>query len=115
MVQMKKLAVAVILTASALGVAQATTLSAGDLSFTGMARESSYGGWSFVSFVDIAAGTTITFADLGLNSAGTSFKTSAQKENTWTWTATSDVAAGTQIVTYGGSFDTTLGTVANGT
>ncbi len=87
----------------------ATTLQPGDLWFTGMARESAYGGWSFVSFVDIQAGTTLTFSDLNLNPAG-GFKTSAQKENTWTWTATSDLAAGTQVVVYSGSYN--LGTSA---
>ena len=93
--------------------AQATTLSAGDLSFTGMARESSYGGWSFVSWVDIAAGTSITFSDNGLDSTG-AFKSSVQKENTWTWTATSDLSAGTQVAIFGGSYNTVTGTVANG-
>ncbi len=82
---------------------QATTLAPGDLWFTGLARESAYGGWSFVSFVDIAAGTQISFSDLSLQANG-SFKTSVQKENTWVWTATSALAAGTQVVVYSGSY-----------
>lgn len=81
-----------------------TVLQPGDLWFTGMARESAYGGWSFVSFVNIAAGTTLTFTDVNLNANG-SFKTSAQRENTWTWTATTDLAAGTQVVVYSGSYN----------
>ena len=112
---LSKLATAVILSLIALSPAQsATTLAAGDLSFTGMARESAYGGWSFVSFVAIDAGTTITFTDLGLT-AGGAFKTSAQKENTWLWTATSAVAAGTQVVVYGGAYSTAAGTLTGGT
>lgn len=89
----------------------ATTLAAGDLWFTGLARESAYGGFSFVSFVDIAAGTSISFSDNGLTAAG-AFKSSVAKENTWLWTATSAVAAGTQVVVYGGSFSTSTGTVS---
>ena len=91
----------------------ATTLAPGDLWFTGMARESSYGGWSFVSFVTMTAGTTLTFTDLGLNASG-AFKSGANNENTWTWTATADVAAGTQIVVYGGSYNATAGTTSGG-
>jgi len=90
-----------------------TTLSAGDLSFTGLARESSYGGFSFVSWVPIEAGTSITFSDNGLNAAG-EFKNSVQKENTWLWTATSDVAAGTQVVVFGGSYNTSTGSLSGG-
>lgn len=88
-----------------------TTLAAGDISFTGLARESAYGGFSFVSWVDLAVGTSITFSDNGLKADGT-FKTSVQKENTWVWTATSAVAAGTQVVVYGGNFNTATGTVS---
>lgn len=91
----------------------ATTLAPGDLWFTGLARESAYGGWSFVSFVDMTAGTTITFTDLGLNSSG-AFKAGAANENIWTWTATSDVTAGTQVVVYGGSYNATAGTTSGG-
>jgi hypothetical protein len=94
------------------GLAQAaTTLAAGDLWFTGLARESAYGGFSFVSFVDIAAGTSVTFSDNGLTAAG-AFKSSVTKENTWVWTATNAVAAGTQVVVYGGSFSTSAGSVS---
>ncbi len=88
----------------ATGAQAPTTLQPGDLWFTGMARESAYGGWSFVSFVDILAGTTLTFSDVNLNANG-SFKTSAQRENSWTWTATSDLAAGTQVVIYSGNYN----------
>ncbi|KAK6025275.1 PEP-CTERM exosortase interaction domain protein [Ostertagia ostertagi] len=62
----------------------------------------------------MTAGTTITFTDLGLNAAG-AFKAGANNENTWTWTATSDVAAGTQIVVYGGSYNVAAGTTSGGT
>lgn len=112
MKQPTRIAVALALALSSIGT-QATTLAAGDLSFTGMARESSYGGWSFVSFVDLTAGTTITFSDNGLTAAGL-FKTSVQKENTWTWTATSAVAAGTQVVVYGGAYSTATGNLTGG-
>ena len=43
------------------------------------------------------------------------FKTSVQKENTWLWTATSAVAAGTQVVVYGGAYSTAAGTLTGGT
>lgn len=95
------------------GASSATTLSAGDISFTGLARESSYGGFSFVSWVDLAPGTTITFSDNGLKADGT-FKTSVQKENTWVWTANAAVTAGTQVVVYGGAFNTTTGALTGG-
>ncbi len=101
-----------LLATSALAGAQ-TTLAQGDLWFTGLARESAYGGFSFVSFVTLTAGTTITFSDNGLTAAG-AFKSSVQKENSWVWTATSDVAAGTQVVVYGGSYNTTSGSISNG-
>jgi len=91
----------------------ATTLTDGDLWFTGFARESSYGGWSFVSFVDMTAGTTISFTDLGLNGTG-AFKAGVNNENSWTWTATEDVAAGTQVVVYGGNYNATTGTTSGG-
>jgi hypothetical protein len=94
-------------------LATATTLAPGDLYFTGMARESAYGGWSFVSFVDIEAGTSITFSDNGLTSGGV-FKPSVQKENTWVWTASSNLAAGTQVVVFGGSYNTTSGSLSGG-
>ncbi|XHS78058.1 PEP-CTERM sorting domain-containing protein [Burkholderiaceae bacterium UC74_6] len=112
--KMAKTALALALASSLTGIAQAqTTLAAGDLSFTGLARESSYGGFSFVSWVTLTAGTTITFSDNGLNSSG-AFKSSVQKENTWSWTATSDVTAGTQVVIYGGSFNTASGSISGG-
>ena len=102
-----------LLAAASVPAAAATTLTAGDLWFTGLARESSYGGFSFVSFVDMAIGTTITFTDLGLNASG-AFKAGVNNENLWTWTATSAVAAGTQIVVYGGSYNATAGTTSGG-
>lgn len=95
------------------GASSATTLAAGDLSFTGLARESSYGGLSFVSWVDLDVGTTITFSDNGLKADGT-FKSSVQKENSWVWTATTAVTAGTQVVVFGGAFNTTTGALTGG-
>ncbi len=114
MTPFKHITAAALISLGAFLPAHATTLAPGDLSFTGMARESAYGGWSFVSFVALDAGTTLTFTDLGLTSGG-AFKTSVQKENTWTWTATAAVAAGTQVVVYGGSYSTAAGTLTGGT
>lgn len=113
MSKMTKLATAVMLSLGAMASVQATTLAAGDLSFTGLARESGYGGWSFVSWVDIAAGTSIDFSDRGIAADG-SYKAGVTKENNWTWTATSAVTKGTQVVVYGGAFDTALGSISGG-
>lgn len=96
-----KLALAV-LAATAFGGAQATTLAATDFAFTGVNGNTTLGGWSFVSFVDISAGTTIYFTDTNVlqttPSAGV-FSTSA--ETFWSWTAGANVAAGTSVALLG--------------
>jgi hypothetical protein len=91
------------LAAACMGGAQAaTTLGQTDFAFTGLNAHTSQGGWSFVSFVDITAGTTIFFTDTNVlrttPSAGV-FSTST--ETFWSWTAGADVAAGTSVALRG--------------
>ena len=85
-------------------------LAAGSIAFTGFNADGD-DGLAFVSFSDIKAGTVIHFTDNAWN--GTSFATD---ENVWSWTATSDVAAGTIIsmsgLGAGGSASSNVGTVA---
>lgn len=92
------------LAAAALGSAHAagTTLATGDFAFTGVNVNTTVGGWSFVSFVDIAAGTTIYFTDTNVLQTSTSsgvFSTAA--ETFWSWTASAGVAAGTSVALLG--------------
>jgi len=99
-----KLIAAAALAASSLGAAHAagTSLAKGDFAFTGLNANTTVGGWSFVAFVDIAAGTTIYFTDTNVlqttPSAGV-FSTTA--ETFWSWTASADVAAGTSVALLG--------------
>lgn len=90
-------------TALLAGAAQAdTTLGTTDFAFTGVNGNTTVGGWSFVSFVDITAGTTIYFTDTNVlqttPSAGV-FSTTA--ETFWSWTASAEVAAGTSVALLG--------------
>ncbi len=86
------------------------TLTAGSIAFTGFNADGD-DSLAFVSFSDIKAGTVIHFTDNAWN--GSSF---ASDENVWSWTATSDVAAGTIITMSGlgagGSAASNVGTVA---
>ncbi|MDC6171033.1 PEP-CTERM sorting domain-containing protein [Paucibacter sp. XJ19-41] len=89
--------------AAAIGGAQAaTTLGQTDFAFTGVNGNTTVGGWSFVSFVDLSAGTTIYFTDTNVLQTSTSsgvFSNSA--ETFWSWTAAADVAAGTSVALLG--------------
>lgn len=90
--------------ASALTPAHAagTALGNGDFAFTGVNVNTTVGGWSFVTFVDLAAGTTIYFTDTNVLQTSTSsgvFSTAA--ETFWSWTASADVAAGTSVALLG--------------
>ncbi len=100
--QISKLASAAILSLGALASAQATSLGNGDFAFTGINGNTTLGGWSFVTFTDIAAGTTIFFTDtnvLQTTVAAGVFSTTA--ETFWSWTAGADVAAGTSVALLG--------------
>lgn len=100
---MKRILTAAVLAATALGAqAAGTTLTKTDFAFTGLNVNTTVGGWSFVTFVDIAAGTTIYFTDtnvLQTTPAAGVFSTAA--ETFWSWTATSTVAAGTSVALLG--------------
>lgn len=103
--------------------AAGTTLNQGDFAFTGVNINTTVGGWSFVTFVDIAAGTTIYFTDTNVAqvpSASGVFSTTP--EIFWSWTAGADVAAGTSVALRGtgtsGQYTAKSGAaggVANGT
>jgi hypothetical protein len=113
------------LAAAAAGPVQAagTTLANGDFAFTGVNVNTTVGGWSFVTFVDLAAGTTIFFTDTNVLQTPTAagvFSTTA--ETFWSWTASADVAAGTSVALLGtgvnGAYAARSGAaggVANGT
>jgi hypothetical protein len=82
--------------------AAGTSLTQTDFAFTGVNINTTLGGWSFVSFVDIAAGTTIYFTDTNVpatSSAAGVFAAAA--ETFWSWTASADVAAGTSVALRG--------------
>ena len=82
--------------------AAGTSLTQTDFAFTGVNINTTVGGWSFVTFVDVAAGTTIYFTDtnvLQVSSASDVFSTTP--EIFWSWTAATDVAAGTSVALRG--------------
>ncbi|WP_457323677.1 PEP-CTERM sorting domain-containing protein [Roseateles sp. P5_E11] len=90
--------------AASIGTVQAagTSLSNTQFAFTGVNGNTTVGGWSFVSFVDIAAGTTIYFTDtnvLQTTPAAGVFSTTA--ETFWSWTASAKVNAGTSVALLG--------------
>lgn len=89
--------------AASLGGAQAaTTLGTADFAFTGLNVNTTVGGWSFVTFVDITAGTTIYFTDTNvLQTTPSAGVFSATAETFWSWTAAADVAAGTSVALLG--------------
>ena len=92
------------LAVASLGTAEAagTSLANGDFAFTGLNVNTTVGGWSFVTFVDLAAGTTIYFTDTNVLQTPTSagvFSTTA--ETFWAWTASANVAAGTSVALLG--------------
>lgn len=98
------IAVAAAAIASAIAPAQAagTSLANGDFAFTGLNVNTTVGGWSFVSFVDITAGTTIYFTDTNVLQTPTSAGVfSTAPETFWSWTASADVAAGTSVALLG--------------
>ncbi|MDJ0553330.1 MAG: endonuclease/exonuclease/phosphatase family protein [Microcoleaceae cyanobacterium MO_207.B10] len=70
----------------------ATTLSAGDIAIVGFNYDNP-DEFAFTPLVDIGAGTEINFTDNGWQAAGTFRAT----EGTFTWTAPTDIAAGTII------------------
>ncbi|OZH51410.1 hypothetical protein AFK68_31215 [Hydrocoleum sp. CS-953] len=70
----------------------ATTLSAGDIAIVGFNFDNP-DEFAFTPLVDIGAGTEINFTDNGWQAAGT-FRAN---EGTFTWTAPTDIAAGTII------------------
>jgi Ca2+-binding RTX toxin-like protein len=79
-------------------------LGAGDIAFTAYANDNGES-FNFVTFTDIKAGQVITFTDNNHYDG-----TASNDETTWTWTASSDLAAGTVVTLenlYGQSTDPT--------
>ncbi|MDR7331837.1 PEP-CTERM sorting domain-containing protein [Roseateles asaccharophilus] len=102
--------------------AAGTTLTNGDFAFTGVNGNTTLGGWSFVTFVDLAAGTTIYFTDTNVRQTPDSAGVFNAAETFWSWTASSAVAAGTSVALLGtgtsgqyGAKSGAAGGVANGT
>lgn len=92
------------LAAASIGAAHAagTALTKTDFAFTGVNGNTTVGGWSFVTFVDIAAGTTIYFTDTNvLQSTPSAGVFSTMAETFWSWTAGTGVAAGTSVALRG--------------
>lgn len=101
---MRKTLPMIALAIASLGTAHAvgTSLANGDFAFTGLNVNTTVGGWSFVSFVDLAAGTTLFFTDTNVLQTPTSAGVfSTAPEVFWSWTASADVAAGTSVALLG--------------
>jgi hypothetical protein len=104
MTQSKKMiAAAALAMVSMMGAhADGTALANGDFAFTGINGNTTLGGWSFVTFKDIAAGTTIYFTDTNvLQTPVAAGVFSGTAETFWSWTSTADVAAGTSVALLG--------------
>lgn len=99
MIHMKKMAAAVALAAASMGGAQATTLGTGDMSFTGWQQTSGVYGYSFVTFVDIAAGTELYITDFAWKgtSSNNGWSNSNNVEGLYKWTVGSNISAGTNL------------------
>lgn len=95
------------LTLTALAIASLGAQAAGsaltknDFAFTGVNVNTTVGGWSFVSFVDIAAGTTIYFTDTNVLQTTPAAGVFGPAETFWSWTASSAVKAGTSVALLG--------------
>ena len=116
MTQKTTLILAIIL--SSFGFAQ-TTLSVGDIAITGLNSRNS-DQFSFVLLTDVLSGTEINFTDAGWLASG-GFRnyntgTGEVSEGVVTWTATTDLPCGTQVVythvNTAGTFSVTLGSIA---
>lgn len=112
-----------IFTQSYLGNSQ-TTLSAGDIAFSGYDANptppTSSDSFSFVLLKDISATTTISFTDRGYTGSGwLAIPNTSTTEGTITWTCSSALAAGTEVTITGlsaSAYDTSTSTSnANGT
>ncbi|KAF2341926.1 MBG domain-containing protein [Flavobacterium tistrianum] len=112
-----------IFTQSYLGNSQ-TTLSAGDIAFSGYDANptppTSSDSFSFVLLKDISATTTISFTDRGYTGSGwLAIPNTSTTEGTITWTCSSALAAGTEVTITGlsaSAYDTSTSTSnTNGT
>ncbi|MBP0905777.1 hypothetical protein ACFSKN_15425 [Mariniflexile gromovii] len=87
-----------------------TTLAAGDIAITGVNSDNP-DQFSFVLLKDVVSGTQINFTDNGWQSSG-NFRAN---EGTITWTASSDLSCGTQIIITDlqNPFSASIGTVTD--
>jgi|GEM_PF-3401379 len=107
----KLLQIITLVFAMATGVQAQTTLTVGDLAFTGYNSEGTVDSFSFMLLKDIGTGTEIRFTDRGFDDT-TGFRVSQESELTWTSGAA--MTTGQQVVlTRGASaWSASTGTVA---
>ena len=99
---MKKSLTLAVLTLASLGAqAAGTALTKTDFAFTGVNGNTTVGGWSFVTFVDIAVGTTIYFTDTNVLQTTPAAGVFGAAETFWSWTASAQVKAGTSVALLG--------------
>lgn len=84
-----------------------TTLTTGDIAFTGYSSVNTTAGvldtFSFVLLVPVTASTVIYFTDKGYNISSASYGAPSGTDGTISWTAASAIAAGTEVRIGGGS------------
>ena len=98
---MKKFLTLSALALASLGAQAGTALTKTDFAFTGVNGNTTVGGWSFVTFVDIAAGTTIYFTDTNVLQTTPAAGVFGSAETFWSWTASAKVKAGTSVALLG--------------
>jgi uncharacterized protein len=85
---------ALVLAAIVAGATSAQAFSVGDIAFTGFNADGT-DGYAFATFVDIANGDSIMFTDEEYVSGTSTWATNT--ESYWTWTANTDIAAGSIV------------------
>ncbi|MCW0221202.1 MAG: hypothetical protein OJI67_22925, partial [Prosthecobacter sp.] len=104
------LSLAVFCLLSTVSLRAATSLSAGDIAFTGYNSESTNDSFSFILLKDIDSGTVIKFTDRGWDDS-TGFRT--EFENELTWTSSTDMTLGSQVtIRRQPAMSATVGTVS---
>ncbi len=87
-----------------------TILSPGDIAITGY-NSSGPDTFSFVLLIDVESGTTINFTDNGWSTTTGSFR---NNEGTITWTATTNLLCGTEVIVFDDQpFATTVGSITD--
>jgi Secretion system C-terminal sorting domain len=86
--------------------AQPTTLTAGDIAFTGFNCDPMNDDFSFVLLKNINTGTVIRFTDFGWRTSTSSFNSNGANESEIVFTATSSINAGIEITILGSASPT---------